>query len=58
MDNPYGKRVELIRMEDPYTDLKKGDMGTVKGVDRIGQIMVNWDNGSTLSLIPDLDEII
>lgn len=51
-----GKRVKLIRMEDPYTDLKPGDEGTIRGVDGIGQIMVNWDNGSPLSLIPDFDE--
>lgn len=50
------KRVKLIRMEDPYTTLKSGDEGTITGVDGIGQIMVKWDNGSTLSLIPDVDE--
>lgn len=51
-----GKRVKLIRMEDPYTTLKPGDEGTIRGVDGIGQIMVNWDSGSTLSLVPDFDE--
>lgn len=51
-----GKRVRLIRMEDPYTNLKNGDEGTIKGVDGIGQIMVSWDNGSSLSLVPDIDE--
>ena len=50
------KRVKLIRMEDPYTDLKKGDEGTITGKDSLGQILVKWDNGSTLSLIPEIDE--
>lgn len=51
-----GKRVKLIRMEDPYTNLRPGSMGTITGVDDIGQVMVNWDSGSSLSLIPDIDE--
>lgn len=51
-----GDRVELIRMDDPYTKLKSGDKGTVRLIDGIGQIHVNWDNGSTLALIPGEDE--
>ncbi len=51
-----GKRVRLIRMEDPYTDLREGDEGTVLGIDGLDHILVKWDNGSNLHLIPDLDE--
>jgi hypothetical protein len=51
-----GKRVTLIRMEDPYTDLRPGDKGTIKGEDHMGHILVNWDRGSSLSLVPDVDE--
>jgi len=51
-----GKRVTLIRMEDPYTTLRAGAKGTITGEDGIGNILVNWDAGSTLSLIPDVDE--
>lgn len=51
-----GKRVVLIRMEDPYTKLRPGMKGTIRGVDGIGNILVNWDNGSTLSLVPEVDE--
>lgn len=50
------KRVRLIRMEDPYTDLKEGDEGVIRGQDDLGNILVKWDNGSTLSLVPDIDE--
>ena len=52
---PAGTRVTLVSMEDPYTTLKPGDQGTVQGVDDAGQIMMRWDNGSSLSLIPGED---
>jgi hypothetical protein len=51
-----GKRIELIRMEDPYTNLKEGDKGTIQFIDDIGQIHVKWDNGSTLAISPEIDE--
>ena len=44
-----GARVELIQMNDPQAP-PIGTQGTVIGVDDIGSIMVNWDNGSTLSV--------
>ncbi len=49
-------RVRLVRMEDPYTNLKNGDEGTIEGSDGLGHILVKWDNGSTLNLIPEIDE--
>jgi len=45
-----GIRVELVRMDDPYTTLRPGDKGTVDAVDDAGTIHVNWDNGSTLGV--------
>jgi len=51
-------RVKLISMNDPYTNLKEGDEGDVDFIDDIGQIHVNWDNGSTLALIPGEDKYI
>lgn len=50
------RRVILKKMVDKYTDLKAGDMGTIRFTDDIGQIHVNWDNGSTLALIPGVDD--
>lgn len=44
-----GTRVELLRMDDVQA-LPIGTRGTVTGVDDIGSIMVNWDNGSGLSV--------
>lgn len=52
---PKGTRVYLI--EDILgEDLKAGDKGTVYGVDDIGDILVNWDNGSHINLIPEADK--
>lgn len=53
---PVGTRLVLVRMDDPYTTLKPGDIGTVVGVDDAGQIMMRWDKGGSLSLIPGEDE--
>lgn len=48
-----GNRIELTRHTDPYSPLKAGDRGTVAMIDSLGgTIHVNWDNGSTLGLVP------
>lgn len=46
-----GIRVKLVRMDDPYTKLEKGAMGTVISVDDIGTIHVKWDSGSCLGIV-------
>ena len=46
-----GTRVMLIRMRDPYTNLRQGDRGTVSFVDDIGSIHVNWDSGGNLAVL-------
>ena len=51
-----GTRVMLVRMSDPYTNLRQGDRGTVTVVDDIGTIHVNWDRGSTLGVVFGEDE--
>lgn len=51
-----GTRVMLIRMNDPYTKLRRGDRGTVIYVDDVGTIHVNWDCGSTLGVVYGEDE--
>ena len=53
-----GTRVMLIRMSDPYTNLRLGDRGTVTLVDDIGTIHVNWDRGSTLGVVFGEDECL
>ncbi len=48
---PQGTRVELVSMNDPYTNLMPGDKGTVDFVDDTATVFVNWDNGSTLGVV-------
>ena len=50
-----GTRVELKRMDDPQAP-PIGTRGTVTGVDDAGSIMVNWDNGVCLNVVPFIDE--
>ena len=51
---PPGTRVHLQYMDDPQAP-PTGTMGTVQYIDDLGQIGVNWDTGSSLSLIPGKD---
>jgi hypothetical protein len=48
---PVGTRVELVKMNDPYSKLKPGDRGTVSFVDDTGTIFCSWDNGSRLGAV-------
>ena len=54
---PKGTRVALVRMNDPYTKLRPGDLGTVDFIDDAGSIFCFWDNGSTLGVAYGEDEI-
>ncbi len=47
---PVGARVELEKLDDPFSKLKPGDRGNVKFVDDAGQLHVRWDSGSGLAL--------
>lgn len=49
-----GKRVRLVSMDD-FQAPPFGTCGTVVSVDDIGTVHVNWDNGSRLGLIKDVD---
>ena len=52
---PPGTRVMLLNMNDPYSPVESGMRGTVQGVDDAGQILMKWDNGRSLSIIPGED---
>ncbi len=52
---PPGTEVELIAMpEDPHP-VPPGTRGKVIMVDDAGQLVMKWNNGSSLSLIPGVD---
>lgn len=56
---PKGTRVELIRMDDPYSNLAAGEQGTVCAVDDTGTVFVCWDCGSCpiLGILYGIDQI-
>ena len=50
-----GTRIRLIRMDDVQAP-PPGTEGTVRDVDDIGNVLMEWDNGSGLNLVPEEDE--
>lgn len=54
---PQGTRVELVSMNDTYTQIPVGTCGTVGVVDDIGTIHVRWDNGSGLGVVYGEDSV-
>lgn len=53
---PSDTRVELVEMDDPQAP-PVGTKGTVYGVDDIGSILVDWDNGSGLNVAFGVDRV-
>lgn len=51
---PAGTRLKLVSMDDPQAP-PEGTLGTVVGVDDLGDILMDWDNGSGLNLVPGKD---
>lgn len=62
MINPelkVGDRIILLHMEDEYGPVPMGTEGTVKKIVKVfgeTHYEIDWDNGSRLSLIPDVDK--
>lgn len=54
---PAGTRIILIYMDD-VNPIPKGTKGTVKGVDDLGDLLVDWDNGRCLKAILGKDIFI
>ena len=53
---PPGTRVRLeSEMNDPQP-IPTGMTGTVQGIDDAGQLLMKWDNGRGLSLVPGEDD--
>ncbi|MBE6046131.1 MAG: DUF4314 domain-containing protein [Clostridiales bacterium] len=52
-----GTRIRLIRMDDIQAP-PPGTEGTVTGVDDVGSILMYWDNGSGLNIVPEEDEFV
>lgn len=54
---PVGTRVRLVMMEAPFAP-PIGTLGMVKGVDDIGSLLVAWDNGSSLNVLHEIDQVV
>lgn len=52
---PVGTKVELVSMDDVQAPAP-GTKGIVKDVDDAGNVLVAWENGSSLSLISSIDK--
>lgn len=53
-----GDRVELAHTDDAWTSLRPGSRGTFRSATRVSglgftQLHVDWDDGSTLMLVPE-----
>ena len=53
---PAGTRVILEKMDDTHAP-EIGTMGTVKAVDDAGNLIMNWNNGSSLNVVPGVDRV-
>lgn len=53
---PKGSRVALVFMDDTQAP-PVGTLGTILGVDDIGSLIVEWDNGSRLNVIYGEDKV-
>ena len=51
---PKGTMVQLLSMEDAQAPPTR-TLGEVQGVDDAGQILVHWQTGSSLNLLPGVD---
>lgn len=51
-----GTRIMLDNMPNDPCPIESGTCGTVRGVDDAGYLLMAWDNGRSLSLIPLVDQ--
>lgn len=47
--------MQLVRMDD-FQSPPIGTKGTVRGVDDTANILVSWDNGSSLNVVYGIDK--
>ena len=51
---PIGTKIKLINMDDIQSP-PKNTIGIIVGIDDLGQLLVKWENGSSLNIIPNID---
>lgn len=50
-----GTRVRLLGTSDIFTELAPGAEGTVRFIDALGTVFVDWESGSGLGLVSGED---
>lgn len=55
---PAGTRIRCVNMPDDPFPVPAGVEGTVTRTNGFGQILMKWDNGSTLILLVGVDEFV
>lgn len=50
------RRIRCVQMPKDPLPIPKGTMGYCYGIDGAGHLMMYWDNGQSLNLIPGVDE--
>ena len=53
---PVGTRVRLVEMDD-FQAPPMGTLGTVTGLDDMGDLLMNWDTGSCLAVVYGVDKV-
>ena len=53
--HPVGTKLQLISMRNEKYPVLPGTVGEVTHIDDAGSIHMRWENGSSLSLIPEVD---
>lgn len=56
MSHLLGRRIEIVSCNDKYTNLVPGSQGKLTAIDSNGTVFADWDDGSTLGLIPGVDQ--
>lgn len=54
-DYPIGTRIKLEHMNDSMHPVPDGVRGSVRFIDDAGQLHMDWDNGRSLAVIPNVD---
>jgi len=56
-DIKVGDKIELIKTDDSWTNLKKGSKGTIFKIEKDQDLVwVNWETGEKLALIFGVDK--